>query len=399
MTQRTRRYRAPCHALLLSVCLPLAAGTASADDFDWPSTIGIGTPGTESGSFASTNGWAPRLESHTGSTVRVIPEDSETTRYRRLTEREEFLLVSTSMAEARFQIEGVNQYVATPPNAQEIVWHHNDTPWAFVVRGDSDLESIEDLKQEGVRVSVSSQSPPMMQAVEEALPAFLGMTPEEAAEKWDFVPAGSYAANCRSVTEGRADVAWCSPISGLMSEMQGHPEGIRFLDQPIDDESAWEGWLNVRPTHVPSVIDMGVSEAIGTEGLVSNFYYWTRANTDEDFVYNLAKWFHESYDDYKDTHGLAARMSLEYFREFMVRSPMPIHEGTVRYLREIGEWSDEDEARNQEAREKMDQWLSARQDALMEAMERGIQPDHNNEEFVELVREHTEGLPIFRTRL
>ncbi|QIT56975.1 hypothetical protein HC341_18290 [Aquisalimonas sp. 2447] len=400
MSHPARTRRNQCCAAVLGLCLPLAATqTAFADDFDWPGSIGIGTPGTDSGSFASANGWAPLLEEHTDSTVRVIPEDSEPTRYRRLTEREEFALVSTSMAEARFQIEGVNQYASTPLEPQEIVWHHNDTPWGFVVRGDSDLESIDDLKEEGVRVSVSSQSPPMIQAVEEALPAFLGMTPEEAEEKWEFVPAGSYAENCRSVTDGRADVAWCAPISGVLSEMQGHPEGIRFLDQPLDDDAAWERWLEVRPTHVPTEIDMGVSEAVGAEGLVSNFYYWTRADADADFIYNLARWFHEQHDEYKDTHPLSARMSLDLFMEYVRNSPMPVHEGTVRYLEEIGEWTDEDQARNQEARANMEDWLEAREEALMAAMERGIEPDHENEEFVELVEEHTDGLPTFRTQL
>ena len=388
-------------ALALTITLPLSGlQVAHADDYEWPQTIAIGTPGTASGSFASTNGWAPRLQSSTGATVRVVPEDSEPTRFRRLTERQEFDLVSTAMAEARFQTEGVNQYAEMPPAPQEIVWHHNDTPWAFIVRGDSDIESIDDLRREGVRVSVSTQAPPMMQAVQEALPAYLGMTPEEAAEMWDFVPAGSYGQNCRSVTEGRADVTWCATISAVISEMDGHPEGIRFLDQPLEDEEAWARWLEVRPTHVPAEIEMGAaSGAVGTHGLVSNFYYWTRPDVDEEFVYNMAKWFHENFDDYKDTHALAPRMSLELFMEFLERSPMPVHEGTVKYLREIGEWTDEHEERNQEARGNMERWVEARKNAMAEALEHGIQPNNDDEDFMEILQEHTEGLPTLRTRL
>ena len=40
-------------ALVLSLGL---AGGAAAEDFEWPRLLVIGTPGTSSGSFASTNG-------------------------------------------------------------------------------------------------------------------------------------------------------------------------------------------------------------------------------------------------------------------------------------------------------------------------------------------------------
>ncbi len=394
-------WRAPVTACLVAA-FGLSAGitaTAQADDYDWPRMLRIATPGTASGSFASTNGWSPILQSQTGMTVRVVPEDSEPTRYTRLTQRKEFDIASISSAEVRFQMEGIDGYAAMPPNPLRIVWHHNDTPWAFVVRGDSDIKTIYDLNREGVRVSLSSQSPPMMRTVREALPRFLGMTPEEAEEKWTFVPAGSYVENCRSVTDGRADVAWCAPISAVLSEMEGHPRGIRWLDQPLDDTEAWAGWLSVRPAHVPATIDMGVSTARGTDGLVSNFLYWATPDTDEDLIYNLAKWFHQSHDAYKETHALAARMSLEHFRNYLNGSPLPVHDGTVRYLREIGAWTEEDDEWNEAAKEQVDRWLEARRKGMEEARSAGVRPHWEDENFQRIMRKHTEGLEIFRTRL
>lgn len=389
-------------AACLVAAFGLTAGisaTAQADDYDWPRMLRIATPGTASGSFASTNGWGPVLQDQTGMTVRVVPEDSEPTRYTRLTQRNEFELASVSSAEVRFQMEGIDGYAGMQPAPMRIVWHHNDTPWGFVVRGDSDIETIYDLNREGVRVSLSSQSPPMMRTVREALPKFLGMTSEEAEEKWTFVPAGSYVENCRSVTDGRADVAWCAPISAVLSEMEGHPRGIRWLDQPLDDTEAWEGWLSVRPAHVPAEITMGVETARGTHGLVSNFLYWTTPDTDEDLIYNLAKWFHESFDDYKGTHALATRMSLEHFRTYLNGSPLPVHDGTVRYLREVGAWTEEDDEWNEAAKEQVDKWMEARRKGLEEARASGVRPHWEDEDFQAIMRKHTEGLPIFRTRL
>lgn len=375
------------------------AGFAQEKEFEWPRFFRIATPATATASFASSNAWAPLFQEDTGAIVRVIPEDSEPGRYTRLAIEKEFELASISTADARFSKEGIDAYSSLKGEPTRIVWHHNDTPWLFVVRGDSEFETIYDLKQKGVKVSVSSQAPTMMLAVKKALPAFLGWTPEEAEENWTFVPAGSYPENCRSVTDGRADVAWVAPISSVLAEMEGHPRGIRFLGQPLDDKEGWEGWLKYRPTHIPSTIDIGVSPAIGVDGLTSNFLYWTHGDMDEDTVYNIAKWLHENFDEYKDSHALCPRMSIEYFSEFLDYCAFPVHEGTVKYLREIGEWTEEDDKWNNEAIEKERKWLEARKKALKEVEEKGVEKHWENEEFLEIIAKHTKGLPIFKTRL
>lgn len=397
----TTSSRAPRSLLSLACALAIgvSAGAAQAEDYDLPRLLVIGTPGTSSGSFASTNGWAPILKDQVGTNSRVVPEDSEPQRYRRLTQRRDINMSSVSSAEMRFQIEGIGAYASMEPVAQRMVWHHNDTPWGFVVSGDSDIETMEDLKKGGVRVAQGAFSPPMTTAVQKALPAYLGMTEEEASEQMEFVPASSYVENCRSVVEGKADVAYCATISSVLSEMEGAPGGIRWLNMDIDDKEAWAGYLEHRPMVVPTTITMGVSTAKGVDGLASNFVYSVPADADDSFAYSLAKWFHQSFDDYKGAHPLATRMDVEIFRDYLDRSPIPVHEGTVRYLKEIDVWTDEDDAWNNEAIEKMDAWIEARKAALVEAQEKGVEISHNNEDFMAIYRKHTEDLEGFRSRL
>ncbi|MGM0569449.1 TAXI family TRAP transporter solute-binding subunit [Marinobacter sp.] len=398
MTKSSRTPRS-----LLSIACAMAfgvsAGLVQAEDYDLPRLLVIGTPGTSSGSFASTNGWAPVLKEQVGTNSRIVPEDSETQRYKRLTERRDINMSSVSSAEMRFQIEGIGAYAGMQPVPQRMVWHHNDTPWGFVVSGDSDIETMDDLKKGDVRVAQGAFSPPMTTAVQKALPAYLGMSEEEASEKLEFVPASSYVENCRSVVEGKADVAYCATISSVLSEMEGAPGGIRWLDMDIDDKEAWAGFLEHRPMVVPTTITMGVSTARGVDGLASNFVYSVPADAEESFAYSLAKWFHQSFDDYKGTHALATRMDVEIFREYLDRSPIPVHEGTVRYLKEIDVWTDEDDAWNNEAIEKMDAWIEARKAALAEAREEGVEISHNNDDFMAIMEKHTEGLEGFRSRL
>jgi len=335
------------------------AGVAHSADYEMPRLLAIGTPGISSGSFASTNGWAPIFQEEMGTTTRIVPEDSETQRYHRLTDRRDLTMSSVSAAEMRFQIQGIGGYAPMKPVPMRVVWHHNDTPWGFVVSGDSDLETIEDLKKGGVKVAQGVFSPPMVTAVTQALPAFLGLSEEEAKQTLEFVPASSYVENCRSVVEGKADVAYCAPISSVLSEMEGAPGGIRWLPMDRDNKEGWDGFLKHRPMVVPVEISLGVSTARGVDGVTSNFLYAVPADADEEFAYNMAKWFHQSFDKYKGTHGLAARMSLEIFRDYLDRSPLPVHEGTVRYLKEIDAWTEEDEAWNSEAADKMDKWIAA----------------------------------------
>lgn len=375
------------------------SGAVLAQDYEWPRLLVIGTPGTPTGSFASTNGWGPVLQRETGATVRIVPEDSERMRYQRLTDREDIAIASVAAAEMRFQIEGIGGYAAAKPVAQRVLWHHNDTPWGYVVAGDSDLKTIEDIKKGGVRVTQGLFSPAMVTAVNEALPAFLGMTAEETQENITYVPASSYGENCRSVVEGKSDVAYCAPISSVLSEMEGAPGSIRWLSMDPENTQGWDGYLTYRPMLIPTEISLGVKTAQGVGGVTSNFLYAVPATADVDFAYNMAKWMHQSFDAYKDTHALAARMSIELFRGYLDRTPLPVHEGTVKYLREIGQWSDADDTWNDAAIAQMDSWIAARQTAMKEAMEQGVEINFENQAFLDILAKHTDGLTGFRSRL
>ncbi len=375
------------------------SGGAHAQDYDWPRLMVIATPGTSTGSFASTNGWGPVFQQETGTTVRIVPEDSELMRNKRLTDRKDVAIASVSAAEIASQTEGIGGYASAKAIPQRILWHHNDTPWGFVVAGDSDIETLQDIGKGGVRVTSGVFSPAIVSVVTEALPGFIGLTPEEAQETITYVPASSYGENCRSVIEGKSDVAYCSPISSVLSEMEGAPGSIRWLEMDPADKEGWNRFLDYRGMTIPTNVSMGVKTAQGVDSMTSNFVYAVPVTADADFTYNMAKWLHQSHDAYKGTHALASRMSIKQFRDFLNANPIPIHEGTVKYLREIGEWSDEDDAWNQEAIEKMDAWVAARQAGMKAAMEQGVEINFENEEFLNIMADHTEGLKTFRSRL
>lgn len=388
-----------CLAILFLFSSVGFAQQEAAKPFKWPAMLRIATPTTQSASFASTNGWGPILQKEVGVNVRVVPEDSEIRRYSRFALQKEFELVSTSIAEVAYSLRGESGYAVMPAAAQRVVWHHNDTPWGIVTRGDSKYKTIYDLKQKGVRVAVSTQSPPMMVAMQEAIPAFIGWTKEEAAANWTYIPVGSYPENCRTVTDGKADVAYVTPISSITFEMEAHPQGLRWLALPASDKAGWDGYLNLRPTAIPSTIDFGVPSAKGVESIASNFIYWTRPDVDQELVYQMAKWFHTRFDTYKGVHAIAKRMSIEHMRKFLDRSAFPVAEGTIRYLREIGMWTEADDQWNQQQLELMERWIAARNAVLKEAKEKKIKIHWQDKEYLDLLQKHTKDIPVFRTRL
>ncbi|MFN3275604.1 MAG: TAXI family TRAP transporter solute-binding subunit [Paracoccus sp. (in: a-proteobacteria)] len=386
-------------SVIAAVAISALGGLASADEFDWPRMMVIATPGTMTASFASTNGWLPIFQREIGTVGRVVPEADEMMRYTRLTNRRDIQIASVSAAEMRAQVEGLGTYAAVPPASMRILWHHNDTPWGYVVRGDSPLTALEDIRTTPTRVAEGVFSPPLVAAVRTSLPGYLDMTPEEVSAQITYIPAVSYAENCRAVVTGRADVALCATVSSLLSEMEGTPGGIRWLPLDPDNTEGWARYLEGRPDLAPTIMDMGVESALGIGGSTSSFVYAVPADADEDLAYNMAKWLHENFESYRDTHPMSERMSLEVFRDYLNRTPLPIHDGTVRYLREIGEWTDEDDVWNAQAAANLDGWVAAREAAFAEARETGVTVANDDPAFVEILGRHTEGLEPLRSRL
>ena len=145
--------------------------------------------------------------------------------------------------------------------------------------------------------------------------------------------------------------------------------------------------------------DFGVPSAIGVEAMTSPFIFWTRPDVDQETVYQLTKWLHERFEQYKGVHAINARMSMTHTRKFLDRSPFPVAEGTIRYLREIGQWSEADDKWNQAQIELMDRWIAARNAALAEAKSKKVKLHWENKEYLDILKKHTEGLPVFKTRM
>lgn len=370
----------------------------------WPGDLLIGTPAVGAATHASATAWGSIMEKMTGVKVRVIPEGSEGARMRRLLAGE-LAVSSVTMTEQTVYTQGDEAYVEAPKGELRVLWHHADTPWGWAVRGDSELKTIYDIKKfveagKKVRVAVNTSSGSMIIWSEKALPAFLGILGrEDLMKNIVYVPLGSYPANVKSLAEGKADVSMVATISAVTYEIEAHPKGLRWLEKPIADKKGWADVLKWRPTAIPAKMGIGVKSAVGREGWLSNFVYTGTTQTDPELAYQLTKWLHQNFGAYKDAHDLCSRMSLDLFREFLNYSCVPIHDGTIRYLKEIGKWTAADDVWNLEAKKLMARYIDAWKVSTVQAREKKIKIAYDNKEWVDLWKSHIKDIPEFKVRL
>ena len=106
--------------------------------------------------------------------------------------------------------------------------------------------------------------------------------------------------------------------------------------------------------------DVGAGLAEGEIAKMAAYRYPVITTTTEqtaDEVYAFIKALDESYDLYKDGTATMSRWSLDISGRPAI--DVPFHDGAIRYLKEKGIWTEEDDAWNAKRTERMDALLAA----------------------------------------
>ncbi len=339
------------------------------------------------------------MEESVGTKVRVTPEPDPARILRAIDEETDMLFLD--LGEVGFYYRGLTAFSDLPKANFYAVWFEYDPCMGYLVRGDSEWETIYDLKEyveQGNKIRSAHFAPAAgwsMRALG-CLAAFLGV-PEESIEP---VPFGSIRDLYYSVPDGKADVVNAGMSGGTLVEIMAKPHGVKFLDLPATDRAGWERLLEVLPTEWPAQVnDWGaVEEFVGIGCMVAPALYFALPSLDEELVYQLAKWIDENYDDYKGTCTEATRMSLERFREYLDISCVPVHPGTVKYLKEIGEWTSADDTWNEAAKALMQRYVDAWEEASAEASANNIKIEMGNKDWEDLWASYVKDIPPLKTR-
>jgi TRAP transporter TAXI family solute receptor len=359
---------------------------------DFPSIVGIATIGVGTSSHTSTVAYAPLLEKELGVPVRAMPSDSTKVSFSQMREKKALYgALSTSSLGVALQGERPYDVKGWGPQKIALLWMGYDGPFGFVVRKDSPIQSIKDLK--GKKIAWYTASPAWMGGAEGSL-RFGGLTLKDV----DLVNLGSYSSCARGVAEGKVDAVYVSPVSPVTFEIAQGPSGIRYLPMPLEDKQGWERYREINPLIGNGICESGVAEARGVPMANHIFCTTTYLDTDTNQIYLVARFFGEAYDQYKDLNPNLKDMSLKKMRALLDMRGLPVHPGTIKYLKEKNLWTSEDEKWNQELLENMNRYEKAWTEALNEAKAKGIEVEMDNKAWIECWDKYRTKLPQFKMR-
>ena len=383
-------------ALLLPACAaeePAPAPTPTPTPYKIPDIIGIATSGIGSGGHSCGVAYAPVMEKFLGTRVRIMPSWTYPVSMLMVLDRKA-QITGLGMGGYPDIMEGTYHFADQGWGPQMIrgIWRAYDAPYGFIVRGDSEVKTINDLK--GKKISWYEGSPMWMGMVKAGL-AFAGLTLDDV----EKVPYGGYSACAKAVVEGKTAASFVASISTVTFEIAENPKGIRYLPMPLEDKEAWNRWLDIAPWFPPGIGAVGAEVAHGVPIAQPVYAQYTYGWMDEELVYQFARFFGEAYDEYVVKDKRLEMWSMESMRKYLDFTCLPTHSGTIRYLKEKGIWTSDDDARNKELIELQERYAKAWEDANLDAVAKGIRISTGTPEWMELWDSYREPLGHFKIRL
>lgn len=365
------------------------------DRYKWPEHFCVGvlpaTGGLETPNVV--NKWTRVLAEDTGMKVHLAYAPDKATKFKWVHYR--FADIADGGTSEYGQVlEGVWRYGDRDNGAfpVRIVWVFSKYDAGFIVRGDSPIKNIYDIKP-GVRVVDMRSYLPSQRNIDGLL-AWSGIKDPEKEVKW--VPAKNADEKVRLIVEGKADVAFALPTAPSTFEAEKNPKGLRWIElNPVKDP---EGAKRLSEKYITTFGPMfrGVKSAHGIWSTVGTDQFCCHVDVDTDLIYHLTKWLNEDWASYKDLHPWLEQMTLKNLMEKLEITCLPCHDGLIKYLRELGLWTDAHEKRNQENIDTVDRYCQASQKAMWLADEKDIVVASNNPQWVELWESYKEELELPR---
>lgn len=346
---------------------------AAADDVIKFASHTVGT-----GGYVLTSLIAEAIMEKFGITVRSIPSGSEVGRTKMLLQGEADAEIFSSSGGWVMQ-EGLFNFGTRDMGPQPIryLWLIRHSGMAMAVSGNSDIYQIADLK--GKKVNRLPPSPGQDVIIEGNL-AYGGLT-------WDDVvsspPLSGPAEAYDYVVTGKSDATVFNIISSKASELASMPGGIRYLEVPPTDTEGWKRLREIAPFILPRLSSMGanISEEKPIWTMTMGYpVFICMADLDEDIAYKITKYINESYPLYSQRDdSLKLDSTIDLTLSLFEQDVAPMHRGAVRYFKEIGKWSEEDENINQKRIERQEKLKELWDSTINEAEEKGIKEENFTE--------------------
>ena len=291
-------------------------------------TIGSNPAGTHV--YAVAAGFAKVVQERTGMRATMRPYAGSSV-YLPMLQRGEIAFGLNTGIDSYLAYRGLPPY-SEPMDRLRAVGVAFPLPIMYMVRADSGLTRIEDLR--GKRVVIAFRSNAALEQLHTAILATGGLTPEDVTP---VVVAGLPDA-MRMLTEGRADAVPTGLDTALAIQVHSSiPGGIRYLTMGEDEAKLPAGMTGAVPvTATPGAASVGLEGPTRVAGVLD--FLNSSTNVPEDVVYRVIKAIHENWDQLRREYVQLANQPADAIAPADVNHPY--HDGAIRYYREVGLWTD-----------------------------------------------------------
>jgi len=385
--------------VLFSVVLSFTFASAQTPekDWKWPSMLVASAGGVTSPGYVVPVAWTPLHEKEAGVAWRVLGEPSTLTRIRWLINGKiDFWY--TDLETGDDIIHGDKGLITkdTGPFDLRVALPGFLQSFGLLTFGKTGIKSIDDLrKRPGTTYAVPISSSGIVKFYE-AFRAYLGMSEKELV----MVPFGNWGGMFRAMGQGKVDLMADDPAGMFVQRSSGSDRmgGLVFLDWPEDDPGN-DRFTEVASTTSMGICDIGVPEARGKRMIETQWVALANKDQDAEVVYRLVKWHADAYDKFKDKCALCPRVTIDAFRKTLDMTYVPVHEGVIRYMKEIGKWTAADDARQTYNLKILDMYKKAYKEAIAKAEANGIKISPQNEDWVDLWINYKKEINIPRVKI
>jgi TRAP transporter TAXI family solute receptor len=331
----------------------LASPTARAQDVKLPPTMTFTAYDTGTAGFNIAVGVGKMMKDKYSTDVRVLPAGNDVARLAPL--RANRAVVSAMGSGTYFAQEGVFEFGARewgPQPLQLVLSSVDCNAGTLGVARDTGVTEIKQLK--GKRVGFVVGSPALNQNAL-AILAFGDLKQSDV----KVVEFASYGAMWKGMINNDVDAAFATTITGPAKEVETSPRGIIWPPLPHNDKAGWERVKKVGSFFFPHVATCGAGISKDKPIELGNYPYpifVAYGQVPADQIYSLTKAMISGYDAYKDSAPGAAGLAADKQTKNWV---VPVHPGAVKALKEASQWSDQQEAHNNQLFKRQEVLASA----------------------------------------
>ena len=150
-----------------------------------------------------------------------------------------------------------------------------------------------------------------------------------------------YVDHIKGIMQGTNDVAFVATVTPTVKEVAAGPRGIAYIMTPHNDKEGWKRLQEKAPFLSPHVITKapGLPEGKHIEGQKMRYNLWAYEHADPEMIYAVVKALHQGHDIFKGMHKVMPGWNIK--QATSDPSPVPYHEGAIRYFKEAGVWAPE----------------------------------------------------------